>query len=133
MDDTIWSFQPKVLWSEASLPQEIATTKDFVEKENKGMKVFWATEKFHYQGLQGVYDINFLLLGGHVGLGESVRTGFNILEEGNKVMQWFLHEDSYSPGNKMSLSCTATFNSTTPINQENDIEVRSYYGALSWT
>ena len=63
-----------------------------------------------------------------MGLGESVRTGLNVLEDGNKVMQWYTHEDSNSPGNQISLSCTATYNATTPINTENDIEVRNYYG-----
>ena len=31
------------------------------------------------------------------------------------------------------MTCTATFNATTPINEQSDIEVKSYYGALDWT
>ena len=73
------------------------------------------------------------MLGGQVGLGESVRTGLNVLVDGNKVMQWYTHEDSYSPGNQISLSCTATYNATTPINTESDIEVLNYYGTQSWS
>ena len=30
------------------------------------------------------------------------------------------------------MTCTATFNATTPINEQSDIEVRSYYGELDW-
>ena len=63
----------------------------------------WGTSKAHYasnsraSGSNG-YDLNFLLMGGTVGLGASKRTGRSILESGNYVMQWYSHENPDSPG-----------------------------------
>jgi len=87
-----------VMWEERTLLTEVDTTPDFKDSNKRGMLVYWGIAKFHYEGTAGEYDLNFLLMGGKVGLGISIRTGENILEDGNIVMQWYSHEDPDSPG-----------------------------------
>ena len=65
--------------------KEVDVTPDFEDSNTRGMTVMWLTAKYNYEG---DYDLNFLIIGGKVGLGVSVRTGNNILEDGNIVMQW---------------------------------------------
>ena len=77
-----------VKWKESTVITEVDTTPDLEDSDKRGMLVFWGASKFHYEGTSGEYDLNFLLMGGKVGLGISVRTANNVLEDGNIVMQW---------------------------------------------
>ena len=80
------AFSTKVIWSENSPIEEVDVTPEFDDSKKRGMVVKWGTSKFHYSSEHGEYDLNFLLMGGKVGLGMSSRTGLNVLEDGNIVM-----------------------------------------------
>ena len=76
----------KVIWQESSPVEEIDVTTELGDSDKRGMVVMWGTTKFHYEGKSGFYDLNYLLMGGRVGLSVSTRTGQNVLEDGNWVM-----------------------------------------------
>ena len=118
----------KVIWQESSPVKEVDVTPNFDDSTKRGMIVQWGTSKFHYSGRNGEYDLNFLLMGGKVGLGMSKRTGLNVLEDGNIVMQWYQHIDPDSPGNFQSFTCTVKYNDTSTLINATEVEVLSYYG-----